>query len=119
MAISLAGNLTKKAHTVTNYSIDQINELKKCMDPINGPLYFMTHFFYITTDTGIELYNPYKFQYRLIDAYHNYIKSISLCPRQVGKCLEKNSKIKIRNKKTGEIQEIEIEKFYNMTFKLL
>jgi len=31
-----------------------------------------------------------------------------------GKCVEKNTKIKIKNKKTGEIKEIEIEKFYNI-----
>ena len=36
----------------------------------------------------------------------------------IGKCLEKFSKIKIRNKKTGQIQEIEVEKFYNLLKKI-
>lgn len=81
----LDGRLTKRAHSKTRYTKKQVNELKQCMDPVNGPIYFMTHFFYIQARDGNELYSPYKFQYRLIDAYHNYQKSISLCARQVGK----------------------------------
>lgn len=36
----------------------------------------------------------------------------------IGKCLEKTTIIKIRNKSTGQIQEIEVEKFYNLLKKL-
>jgi hypothetical protein len=44
MAQSLQGNLTKKAHQRVKFTEEQIVELNKCMDPKNGPLYFMTQY---------------------------------------------------------------------------
>jgi len=94
--------LIKKPNRVQSYTEDQIEELNKCLDPVTGPLYFLSNFFYIQHPTrGKLLYDPYIFQERLVDTIHNNIFSIALCPRQVGKCLEKSINITIRNKKTG------------------
>ena len=40
MAKSLDGNLVKKAHAQTKYTLDEVEHLEKCMDPVTGPLYF-------------------------------------------------------------------------------
>ena len=66
----------------------QIIEFARCADPVTGPEYFMTNYFYIQHPTkgGIQ-YKPYEYQIRLIDAYHNNRFSISLMPRQTGKTI--------------------------------
>lgn len=83
---SLDGVLIKKAHSKMSYTIDQIEQFKKCADPKTGAKYFMSNFFYIQHPVrgGIK-YDPYEYQERLIDVYHNYRYSISMMPRQTGK----------------------------------
>jgi len=83
---SLDGVLIKKAHKRMSYTQEQIDEFKKCADSGTGPLYFMENFFYIQHPTrgGIK-YDPYEYQERLIEVYHNYRYSISMMPRQTGK----------------------------------
>lgn len=83
---SLDNSLIKKPHLQLSYTQEQAEELLKCSDPITGPLYFLTHFFYIQHPTkGKLLFDPFEFQVRLIDTYHTNRFSIALCPRQVGK----------------------------------
>jgi len=67
---------------------EQILEFARCADPVTGPEYFMTNYFYIQHPTrGSIQYKPYEYQIRLIDAYHNNRFSISLMPRQTGKTI--------------------------------
>ena len=78
--------LVKKPHQKSSFTEDQVREFAKCADPIGGPEYFMSHYFYIQHPTrGRMLYAPYEYQKRLIHSYHNYRFSISLMPRQTGK----------------------------------
>ena len=86
MAKSLEGVLVKRAHQLETYTEYQIQEFAKCADPITGPEYFMSNYFYIQHPTkGKMLYAPYEYQKRLITTYHQYRFSISLMPRQTGK----------------------------------
>ena len=86
MSKSLEGVLVKSPHKRHPYTEEQIDEFVKCADPVTGPQYFMSHFFYIQHPLhGKMLYEPYEFQERLIETYHNYRFSISLMPRQTGK----------------------------------
>ena len=86
MAKSLEGVLVKRAHSRESYTEQQIEEFIKCADPVDGPYYFMSHFFYIQHPMqGKMLYQPYEYQQRLIHTYHNYRFSISMMPRQTGK----------------------------------
>lgn len=48
----------------------------------------------------------------MIQAMCDYQRVITLACRQCGKCLHSDSIIKIRNKKTGEIEEITIKDFF-------
>ena len=64
----------------------EIMEFAKCADPVTGPRYFMSNYFFIQHPTkGAMKYEPFEYQERLIDSYHNYRYSISLMPRQTGK----------------------------------
>ena len=78
--------LVKKPHQTESFTKDQIQEFIKCADPITGPEYFMSNYFYIQHPTkGRMLYEPFEYQKRLIHSYHMYRYSISLMPRQTGK----------------------------------
>ena len=47
MAIYQDDKLVKRAYTKVSYSSQQIDELKACMDPVTGPLYFISNFMYV------------------------------------------------------------------------
>jgi hypothetical protein len=86
MSKSLEGVLVKAPHRRQPYTDEQIEEFVRCADPDTGPQYFMNHFFFIQHPLhGKMLYQPYEFQDRLIETYHNYRFSISMMPRQTGK----------------------------------
>jgi hypothetical protein len=86
MSKSLEGVLVKRAHQIESFTQTEILEFAKCADPLNGPEYFMSTYFYIQHPTkGRMLYQPFDYQKRLIHTYHNYRFSISLMPRQTGK----------------------------------
>jgi len=108
-------SLVKKAFKKVNYTKEQIEELKQCMHPKTGPMYFMTRFMKIQHPTKGEIpFQPFPYQHDLIDCYHNYKYSIALVGRQLGKCVDGDTTIKLRNKKTGEIVEMTIEEFHNL-----
>lgn len=115
MAFTLDGVLVKRAHQKQQMSDKELVEFANCANQSNGYDYFMENFFYIQHPTlGKLKYTPYLYQKRLVDTYHNNRFSIALMPRQTGKCVQGNTNIKIRNKKTGEIKEITMEDFYKM-----
>ena len=73
------------------------------------------HFFRIIPASGglqtIKLYQKHKeLLYQLVSENRNIV----LASRQVGKCVFKDSKIEIRNKKTNEILELSIEEFFKL-----
>lgn len=78
--------LIKPAHQQGNYTQQQIAELARCTDPVSGPDYFLSNFFYIQHPTRGKLrYEPFEYQVRLIDTYHANRFSVALLPRQSGK----------------------------------
>ena len=86
MAKSLDGNLIKKAHAPQRYTLEEVKHLEACMDPVDGPLYFCKNFLKIQHPVrGAIKFEPYEYQERLIQSYHNYKQSIGMLPRQMGK----------------------------------
>jgi hypothetical protein len=78
--------LVKTAYSQQKYTEQDIEHLLKCTDPINGPHYFLDHFFYIQHPTKGKLkYEPFEYQRRLIDSYHGNRFNVNLLPRQTGK----------------------------------
>ena len=83
---NLDGQLVKKAHSTQKFTEQDIEDLLQCSDPINGPHYFLEHFFHIQHPIkGKLLYEPYEYQRRLIDSYHNNRFNVIILPRQTGK----------------------------------
>lgn len=78
--------IIKSPYQKVNFSEEQIVEFMRCADPLTGPEYFMSNYFYIQHPVrGKMLYQPFEYQRKLIDTYHNNRFSISLMPRQTGK----------------------------------
>lgn len=83
---NLDGVLVKKAHVTQQWTQDQIEELMKCSDPVNGPNYFINNFFYIQHPTrGKIKYKAYKYQEELLTSYHEHRFSVNMLGRQMGK----------------------------------
>ena len=86
MAASLDGVLIKKANRKETFSEAQVADLLKCMDPVDGYLYFARKFAYIQHPVkGKLLFDPYEYQERLLQSYHNFRFNINMLPRQTGK----------------------------------
>jgi hypothetical protein len=86
MSKPLETAIIKTPYQKMSYTEQQIIEIAKCADPVTGPRYFMSNYFYIQHPTkGSIQYVPFEYQERLIDSYHGYRYSISLMPRQTGK----------------------------------
>lgn len=86
MSSKFDGNLVKPAYKQIRYTKEQIDELRNCMHPDTGPMYFLKNFMWIQHPTrGRIQFAPYEFQEGLVDAYHNYRKSINMVSRQMGK----------------------------------
>lgn len=84
--MSYDDSLVKKAFSKVRYTPEQIEELKNCFDPVDGPMYFMQTFMKIQHPVKGEMqFDPYDYQYDLVDTYHNYKYSVSLVARQTGK----------------------------------
>ena len=112
-------SLTKKAHISQRWTEEQLNDMRNCINPENGHIFFATKFFYIQhPKMGKVLFKPYDYQLRLLQSYHEHRFSVNLLPRQSGKCLKGDTTmIKIRNKTSGEELEITIKDFYDMQAK--
>jgi len=86
MGKSLEGVMIKKAHAPQKYTLEQVEHLEKCMDPVNGPLYFCKNFLKIQHPTrGSIPFEPYEYQEELIKSYHDYRYTVAMLPRQMGK----------------------------------
>lgn len=100
----------KKSEVVIEYTAHQVAEVLRCRDDI---LHFFRNYIYIISlDEGRVLFNPYPFQEKLVSACQSNRFNIFTLARQSGKCIRKDSKIRLKNKKTGEIFEENIEKIF-------
>ena len=83
---SLDGVLVKRAHKKETFTEQNVKELLACSDPESGYHYFTNNFFFIQHPVkGKMLFDPFGFQTRLLDAYHNHRFTINMLPRQMGK----------------------------------
>ena len=86
MSKSLDGVQIKKAHTPQKYTLEEVEHLEKCMDPVDGPLYFCKTFLQIQHPTkGSMPFVPYEYQEEMLKAYHDYRYTVAMLPRQMGK----------------------------------
>lgn len=98
------------------YTEDQVLEYIKCR---NDPIYFIENYIKILTlDDGLILFKLFDYQINFINSIHNNDRTIGMFPRQHGKCFEKTTKYKVRNKITGETLYVNAEEFHKNMQKL-
>lgn len=87
----LGNPLLKKTNTNVEFTTEQIDELQKCAD---DPVYFCRNYIkIINVDEGLVDFNPFDFQLKLIENFHNNRFNIAKMPRQCGKALALDTKI--------------------------
>ena len=73
----------KKANTLVEFDQEQIIEYVRCK---NNPVYFSkNHVKIVTLDEGLKSFEPYDFQEKLINNFHDNRFNICKMPRQTGK----------------------------------
>jgi len=89
-----------------------ISELKKCKENV---LHFAENYFYIVNlDEGKQKIQLHSYQKKALRMIRDNRFTLFLFSRQTGKCLKMNTLCKIRDKKTGEIQELTIEQIFDI-----
>lgn len=100
--------LTGKKETF-QYTREQIEEIKKCRKDFD---YFVNYCTIVHPDHGKIYFEPHDFQYRFASKVIQNRFVATLYPRQHGKCFTKDTKYRVRNKKTGEIMNVTAEEFH-------
>ena len=86
MSKSLESALIKKPYLAVTFTEYELEEFARCADPVSGPKYFLSRYFYIQHPVRGKLqYQPFDYQDELIDIYHENRYSINLLGRQMGK----------------------------------
>jgi hypothetical protein len=81
--VYLGNPLLKKANTPIEFTQEQALEFARCMQ---DPVYFAKNYVKIVSlDEGLVAFNPYDFQEKLINNFHNNRFNICKMPRQTGK----------------------------------
>lgn len=108
----LGNSLIKKDGVTHEWTQHEIDEYVKCM---KSPAYFAKNYIkIINLDRGLINFDLYPYQEKMFEHFTNNRFNIVLASRQSGKCSDYDTKIKIKNKHTGEIKEISIGKFHEL-----
>ena len=104
----------KKANVVEQVSKDVYKQRLQCLArSMKDIVWWAENFFrIITLDKGLTTIKLYPKQKELLQHIVDSTRICTLASRQTGKCVYKDTKITVKNKKTGEIQEITLEDFY-------
>ena len=104
-----AVELIKKGHTKDSYNNDQLTHLMRSVD---DPIYFIENFVKIQHPIkGSIPFVMYDFQREMVEAFTENRYVVALTSRQMGKCFELNTVIKIKSPQ-GDITDISIGDFY-------
>lgn len=105
----------KRAHVPTRWTQEMKDEWIKCRDDI---VYFAENYCSIVhIDWGVIKVQLRDYQKEMLQIMADERMSIHNLPRQLGKCVEQNTTINIRNKLTGEVKSVTIGQFHNMVKK--
>lgn len=96
----------KRSGVGVNWTPEMVDEYVKCM---NDPIYFAEKYIKIVSlDRGFVPIKLYDYQKEIIEkAIDPTVRNVAaLTARQAGKCFGINTIMKIRNKKTGQVESI-------------
>ncbi len=90
---------------------EYVREIVKCR---RDPVYFCNNYYYIISPSkGKHIISTYPKQEDMINCFIKNTRVVALAARQTGKCVCKDTMITVRNKSTGEVEEISMEDFKN------
>jgi len=99
--------------SIIPYTEENIQEYKRCLEE---PMYFFENYIWIIDANGEKvLFKLRDYQKSFLQTLVDNRFTIACCPRQVGKCCNMNTLVKIRSKKTGEIKEITLGELFDRT----
>lgn len=105
-----ANPLLKSVGVNVPYTPEQMEEYVKCSQ---DPIYFINNYIkIISLDKGLILFELFEYQEKFVRSIHENRFVISLMPRQSGKCLQLDTKVKLKQKSTGKLVEITLGEFY-------
>ena len=102
----------KKSGVPTEMNIFEKAEYVRCV--LDIPYFIRTYVKIVSLDDGLTAFMLYPYQERMIEHMHAHRFSIFMTSRQMGKCLNPLSKVRLRNKLTGEVHDTAIGDFYSM-----
>ena len=77
-------------------------------------VWWAENFFHIITlDKGLTRIQLYPKQRELLNFIVDNTRILTLASRQTGKCVFKDTTVKVKDKKTGKIYELTVEELYN------
>jgi hypothetical protein len=111
--LSYLGNpLVKRDGVNQSWTKEQVTEYAKCL---KDPIYFAKNYIkVISLGKGLVNFNLYPYQEKIFNSLGENRFTIILSPRQSGKCVTGETKIKIRKKNTDEEFEISMDQFHKM-----
>lgn len=110
--MSTAGYI-RKPHQQIALTHEQLMEMARLIKRPTGVRRFVNYVKINTEKGDINFAKVIKeFQWDMIDLFQHNERSILLASRQMSKCVAGESKITVRNDKTGEQMELTIEEFH-------
>lgn len=108
----LGNPLLKKPGEKIEWTFDLMMEYQKC---VKDPIYFAEKYIQIVhVDRGLIPIKLYDYQKEIINSITYNRRVIANTSRQAGKCFNINTIVKVKNKKTGIVEEIPIGKLYDL-----
>lgn len=96
--------LIKRAHQETEYTPENVLELKKCM---NDPIHFIRNYVRVQhPKLGAIPLDLYDYQEGMINTFENSTLSIVLSARQTGKCCQGTTKLDILDSNANIIKRM-------------
>ena len=101
----------KLAGTEIAYTQPQLVEYMKCM---NDPFYFIDNYIKIEDADTHEVipFKLYSYQREILEALHHNRFIVVKLSRRAGKCQNINTKVTVRNKKTGIIETLTLGEIF-------
>ena len=99
----------RKPELPFEYSSHEMSELSKCYKDV---VYFANNYCKVVTDDGVMNVKMRDYQENMLHKFQKNRFNILLASRQIGKCVDYNTNITIRNSKTLEVSNISIGDFF-------
>ena len=100
-----------KKNTVKKLSKFQMDEIRRCAEPINGPIHFLNNYVQVKC-AGFVPFKARDYQQLAVYHFNTFQKNLLLWSRQSGKCVHKSTKIILKYIPTGQVIQTTMAEFY-------